>query len=159
MRYKTATITKVLDEIGTKVYKKGWRVNSGGCAVYAIIVHDELAKLGIKTKLKVYGHCSQSVTKASEAVINTNTNGDYHVGHFNDNGVELAHIKVLVRGYVVDCESILPTGSSKNYAWYPLAKGYMNPDALRTIANNDIGWNRMFNRKHIEPMRRIIVKG
>jgi hypothetical protein len=145
-----------LNSLGMDVNAKYRYLNSGGCAVFAAIVGNELRDMGVKVKVLVCGSGDgESLDAVRGNIKNPNRKREWNKNDvfFNHVGLEFFWKR---RKYHYDSNGANPP--VKVLDGYPLYKGRLTVDECIGIAREPSGWNKKFNRRHIPAIRRMVRK-
>lgn len=146
----------ILNVLAVEALRSIPNLNEGGCAVFANLIGQRLARFGIE----------YSGIVADEGlnlnVIRNNVNNRFCKWDWNHEGVDFGHVGIEFRyrgekyWYETIC-GVVPPGHSVG-CWEP-AEGWLYPDELRAIAEEPSGWNCSFNRETgIPKIKRVISR-
>jgi hypothetical protein len=123
-------------------------INSGGCGVFAVMIHDQLEKMGIKSEFHML--CRDSET--AERVMEVTDNLEFR-------WMNWGHVIVSVGEYYIDSTGIYPSYDeylNANYQWvewdYEYISGHLNKDLIRLHADST-HWNPTFDRELIPTIK------
>lgn len=152
-------IIEKLNELGEKAMKRFHSLNSGGCAVFASLVADRLAELGVEAEGVVAMDFWDSTPNIDKARKHVNNVGD--ADEWEANGVMLSHVGLRLnlngREMLYDSEGLRPAGHTRNsLLGYDVIQGTFTRDELRALADNAWNWNSKFNRRNIPKLQKLI---
>jgi hypothetical protein len=142
-----------LQELASRVSRVTDNINYGGCAVFASMVAPHVSIFFPGSKIRVMGRNPEidiSAVRPSDPT-------DVH--EWNDNGVHFGHVVIefQVKGetFYFDSDGVHTRQALENE--YPFAEfhvGEMLLEDVTALASQPDGWNWMFERQFIEPMKR-----
>lgn len=152
-------IIEKLNNLGQEAMERFPSLNSGGCAVFASLVADELAKQGIEAEGVVamdFWDYTPNIDKARKHVNNVDDGDEWEA-----NGVRLSHVglKLNLNGkeMLYDSEGLRPVNRTRNSLMgYDVIQGTFTREELRALADNAWNWNSMFNRQNIPKLKKLI---
>ena len=134
-------------------------VNYGGCGVFAESVFPYLVELGLDPVIRVYGNGGGSLTVARQNLQHRRTRSmdDYHA-----NDISFAHVacEVWIDGcdYIVDSEGVHDPEEFIGRWAYP-QEGELTHFETLEISRKRRGWNPMFERGWIKPIKQMLREG
>lgn len=155
-----AKVKKVLNAIASEVQSDIHYINNGGCAVYAVELAKRLDAIGFSDyKIRTYGCGGRNVNVATVEKKVFNTNLPTKTSEWNANDVYFSHVRLEWRGMVWDAEGAV--NSRKARVWemfYVRQKGHISRKAMEMLTKLQSNWNRMFDRRQVPKLKRIMDK-
>ena len=113
---KTAQVKKMLTDICITADKKIYSINYGGCAVFSVMLAEQLENCGYNDyKIRVY-------TQAYDGVNISNAEHKVHGNHnmisWNRNRVDFAHVVVEWRGMMWNAGCVTPRKNVKRVRFF-----------------------------------------
>ena len=149
-----------LNRLADRISERYCRVNEGGCAVVAYLVHEKL--MGVATNLRtVFFGVNGTNRLPIDEVVNKNANYTLHdlnhSGYHCDHAVVLFDVDGITYAFDTDEGAIPFDEYCKNTLWSDRPYIEMPFEVVRQVAEIDVGWNSLFRRKQI-PRMKIAIK-
>lgn len=134
-------------------------INQGGCCVFAILLAKKLQKLG-----RVRIRCSD-IKKRSLTTIRKELHNPLNINEWDNAGVMFEHVFVEFRyknrTYHIDSEGIYHVDGRKANTplmdnRYAVHAGELTLDEAEQFSKEPHAWNRMFNRRQIPKLEKLI---
>jgi hypothetical protein len=147
-------IIKFLDTEIIRLYKNIPNINNGGCAIFAVILGEELQKKGYNLKYTILTTNQKNQIKNGKQIIRNNSSiklSDIY------SYVPPTHVVLTLSGYYIDscgCRKI--KGSELHCDGVNLRKGLdVDVNTLKKIYYDDPSfWNHSFDRKNIKKIQK-----
>jgi hypothetical protein len=157
-----ATVLVKLNVLADEVSNQIERVNNGGCAVYAAHVGYHLKYIrGLKdVVLRVGDYCSDDGNRSIES-FRKKVKSNAAPRDWNRAGVYFGHVilEFRYRGKLYHYDSaggVVRASDVTVLNEYPLYDGHMTVEEGLAIASVSEGWNKMFDRKQIPKLIKLI---
>jgi hypothetical protein len=153
---KTSKLLRALESLSI-ISDKYKSINAGGCGVFALYLSEELEKRNVKHEIVWIGETCNNSKRVIRDVLNSNSNFNLQI--FNENGVYLSHVMIKVGKRYVDAEGVF-TGFNNTY-WaarnrFVLAK--ITKKELSMLVESPEGWNPSFNRGLMPKIKKQVKK-
>lgn len=159
-------LIQALHDAGAEAEAKIPWLNSGGCAVFADVVVQELRRLAVPAwgRVAMRSPGRNTITRVRkllrEESVDTKT---ATCEPWNDQGIDFTHVLAGFRhnGKTYLCDSsgtMAGRVRRENTCGAPLLPGRMSPKELHAIAADEWGWNDMFDRAHIPTVQAIVKR-
>jgi hypothetical protein len=140
---KNETLIK-LDQQLQEIDDRYDRINSGGCAYFAIALQKKLRKAGFKPRLYIFsdGKLAEFVNRSPEPV---------SAARANEAGYSIAHILVRVGKYYIDSTGVIEDISTTRWSWYK--GGFVKKEKEKVIKSwlkEEDRWNPAFSRRQLK---------
>ena len=151
-----------LDAIGKETTMHIDSINSGGCCVFAALVAKHLSKY-VPVQIRVASSWSESLVALG--VVRKKVPDPYNIHHWTDNGVGFSHVFIEFRhkgkSYIYDSNGVQEKTEPCDPTFgYPTFPGSLTlAEATKFAMNKNSGWNKMFNRRQIKKLEKIVDKG
>ena len=154
MKVSKNKVLACLTEIAEQVSENISYVNSGGCAVFAIMLADVLNSLGINDyEFKVF---SDGSTHDVSAVEDGMIFGANRIDNWYRCNVDFSHVMLRYGQYVIDSNGTVSYKSNMDWDGYTIHKGSVSYHTIKELAKIPSNWNDAFWRGDIPQMRRIV---
>lgn len=147
-----------LNTLGYKAEEEFSNLNYGGCCVFASLVADRLAELGIEAGGVVamdFGGRAPNIDKARSNV-HDESDGD----EWEENGVKLSHVGIKFqlggKTLLFDSDGVQEMRERNSLAGYDVINGVFTRDELRALADNSWNWNYSFDRGQIPKLAELV---
>lgn len=143
-----------LNRLGIAINRNYPYINSGGCAVFAMIVGQELQDAGIEVRgiVAAYGSRNKSIATIRRSVVTLEMND------WMENGLRFNHVGLAIKyngkWYHYDSHGVNPKG--KYLLNMPLYRGTMTIDEVAKVASDPSGWNDCFDRDSIPRLHQTV---
>jgi len=147
MRVNKKIINFISEEF-QKINNSHFRINSGGCGIFAEIAYRSLIKAGLKPKLAVLTRPNEMNKEMVEQNLKNNA------GAFD---IPFSHIVLVVGKHYIDSTGAYKdhTKISSFYADHLCVIG-MDVELLKDWNKNPYNWNRVFNRTQVPSIKKQI---
>lgn len=150
LKYKRKTkLEKAITKIQKKVSNNIKSVNNGGCGLFALFTHIELAKVGLASEIVVIDSSDKVVNKR-ETINKLMNNEAKGVSDYSIRDTSFSHCLVKCQDVIFDSDEVIKPSRMDNYdvGTYTLAE--------MAIAITVGGWNPSYDRGNNREMREII---
>lgn len=157
-------LKKRLRWLGEEANNRFHFLNNGGCCVFAAAVAGELERLGVPCEVIVptpYDETTLDLSEIRQHVTNVNEKTSW-----NNAGVYFTHVAVRFkaggRWHTYDSDGIrkgkfeFGTSTWAGGAAYVAANGGMTAKEAKALADERTGWNHMFDRRNVAPVRKMV---
>lgn len=150
-----------LNTLGQKAEEEFPDLNYGGCCVFASLVADRLAKLGVQAE----GVVAMYFYEDKPPNIDYARNNVRHIGdgdEWEENGVKLSHVglKIMVgeTAILYDSEGVRPFKRRNTLLDRTVIEGTLSRKELKALANNAWNWNYSFDRDQIPKLAKLVAR-
>lgn len=161
---KSRELKKRLRKLGAEANERFPYLNNGGCCVFAAAVAGELERIGVEHEVIVpapYDEATLDLSEVRKNVTNVNEKASW-----NNAGVYFSHVAVRVklggRWHTYDSDGIrrgkydFGTSSWTGSSIYTASNGGMTAKEAKVLADEAKGWNSMFHRSNVRPVRKLV---
>lgn len=154
MKVSKNKVLACLTEIAEEVTHNINYVNSGGCAVFSIMLADVLNSLNISDyEFKVFSwDNSHDVSVVENGIIF----GVNNIENWYRCNVDFSHVMLRYGKYIIDSNGVVSYKPNMEWDGYSLHKGAISYHTIKELAKIPRNWNEMFARTDIPKMRRIV---
>lgn len=147
MRANKKVINFIAEEF-QKINNSSYRINSGGCGIFAEFAYRSLVKVGLKPKLAVLTRPDEMKKETVEENLKNNA------GAFD---IPFSHIVLVVGKHYIDSTGAYKdhTKINSNYADHLCVVG-MDVELLKDWNKNPYNWNSVFNRNQVPSIKKQI---
>jgi hypothetical protein len=151
-------LRKRLRHLGKEANHRFPYLNNGGCCVFAAAVAGELKRLKVEHEVivpKPYDG-TDDLDEIRQRVDNVNNKSSW-----NNAGIYFSHVAVRAklggRWHTYDSDSLRRSKYEFGDApCYTAAKGGMTAKEAKALADERHGWNSMFDRRDVAPVRKLV---
>lgn len=154
-QHSDSVMLKQLKEIGEKVTQAYPMINNGGCCVFAALIARQLDK-HVPVRIRA---CNRGARKHNLDDIRKNI-VENTASEWEKNGVTLYHVIVEFdyKGKTYHYDSTKLNEAEDKFDRIPVYPGHFSLEEAEVFADDQYGWNHMFDRSDIPKIKRMIGK-
>ncbi len=146
---------KELRQLGEKITDRFPNINQGGCCVLAVLIGRQLDK-HVPVRIRA---CNWGAKKHNVDEIRKNVQPNT-ASEWEKNGVTLYHVIVEFdyKGKTYHYDSTKLSEAEDKFYRIPVYPGHFTIEEAESFADDQYGWNHMFDRSDIPKIKRMINK-